>query len=97
MVTDHCSVSFQKPEEFVWLYLFIHLAVQHLPLVDPLPHQITAVYGEMVPRLPLRYLLADDPGSGKTIMAGLPEDVIARGDVQKCLIVCPGPCRSVAG
>ena len=40
-------------------------------LVEPLPHQITAVYGEMLPRLPLRFLLADDPGAGKTIMAGL--------------------------
>ena len=35
------------------------------------PHQITAVYGEMLPRQPLRFLLADDPGAGKTIMAGL--------------------------
>ena len=39
--------------------------------VEPLPHQITAVYGEMLPRQPLRFLLADDPGAGKTIMAGL--------------------------
>ena len=38
--------------------------------VDPLPHQIQAVYGEMLPRQPLRFLLADDPGAGKTIMAG---------------------------
>jgi hypothetical protein len=39
--------------------------------VEPLPHQIRAVYGEMLPRTPLRFLLADDPGAGKTIMAGL--------------------------
>lgn len=39
--------------------------------VQPLPHQITAVYGELLPRTPLRFLLADDPGAGKTIMAGL--------------------------
>ena len=38
-----------------------HLAV-HTSLVEPLPHQITAVYGEMLPRQPLRFLLADDPG-----------------------------------
>jgi hypothetical protein len=38
-------------------------------LIEPLPHQITAVYGEMLPRQPLRFLLADDPGAGKTIMA----------------------------
>ncbi len=39
--------------------------------IEALPHQITAVYGEMLPRQPLRLLLADDPGAGKTIMAGL--------------------------
>jgi len=39
--------------------------------VEGLPHQITAVYESMLPRQPLRFLLADDPGAGKTIMAGL--------------------------
>ena len=39
--------------------------------IEALPHQITAVYGEMLPRQPLRFLLADDPGAGKTVMAGL--------------------------
>ena len=39
--------------------------------IQPLPHQIRAVYGELLPRTPLRFLLADDPGAGKTIMAGL--------------------------
>lgn len=59
--------------------------------VMPLPHQITAVYEEMLPRQPLRYLLADDPGSGKTIMSGLLiKELIARGDVRRCLIVSPG-------
>lgn len=67
-----------------------HLAV-HTSLVEPLPHQITAVYGEMLPRQPLRFLLADDPGAGKTIMAGLfIKELIVRGDVQRCLIVSPG-------
>ncbi len=57
----------------------------------PLPHQITAVYESMLPRQPLRFLLADDPGAGKTIMAGLLiKELIARGDLQRCLIVCPG-------
>ena len=60
-------------------------------LVDPLPHQITAVYEEMLPRQPFRFLLADDPGAGKAIMAGLLiKELIARGDLQRCLIVCPG-------
>lgn len=72
-------------------YLFDpHLAV-HTSNVEPLPHQITAVYGEMLPRQPLRFLLADDPGAGKTIMAGLLiKELIARGDLERCLIVCPG-------
>lgn len=72
-------------------YLFDPLLAVHTSLVDPLPHQITAVYEKMLPRLPLRYLLADDPGSGKTIMAGLLiKELLARGDLQRCLIVCPG-------
>src|SRR3990172_8463060 len=45
----------------------------------------------MLPRQPLRFLLADDPGAGKTIMAGgLLKEVIARGDLHRCLVVCPG-------
>ena len=60
-------------------------------MVEPLPHQITAVYEAMLPRQPLRFLLADDPGAGKTIMAGLlMKELIARGDLQRCLVVCPG-------
>lgn len=72
-------------------YLFDPLLAVHTSLVEPLPHQITAVYEELIPRQPLRFLLADDPGSGKTIMAGLfIKELIARGDVERCLIVCPG-------
>jgi superfamily II DNA or RNA helicase len=67
-------------------HLFDPVLAVHTSLVDPLPHQITAVYEAMLPRQPLRFLLADDPGAGKTIMAGL----IARGDLRRCLIVCPG-------
>ena len=45
----------------------------------------------MLPRQPLRFLLADDPGAGKTIMAGLLiKELIARGDLQRCMVVCPG-------
>ena len=72
-------------------YLFDPLLAVHTSLVDPLPHQITAVYESMLSRQPLRFLLADDPGAGKTIMAGLLiKELIARGDLQRCLIVCPG-------
>ena len=67
-----------------------YLAV-HAARIEPLPHQITAVYGEMPPRQPLRFLLADDPGAGKTIMAGLLiKELMIRGDVERCLIVAPG-------
>lgn len=59
--------------------------------VRPLPHQIRAVYGELLPRTPLRFLLADDPGAGKTIMAGLyVKELILRDDVRSCLVVAPG-------
>ena len=71
-------------------YFDPYLAI-HTSLVDPLPHQITAVYGEMLPRQPLRFLLADDPGAGKTIMAGLLiKELIARSDLERCLVVAPG-------
>lgn len=60
-------------------------------LIMPLPHQISAVYEEMLPRQPLRFLLADDPGAGKTIMAGLLiKELMVRGDLKRCLIISPG-------
>ena len=72
-------------------HLFDPLLAVHTSVVDPLPHQITGVYEAMLPRQPLRFLLADDPGAGKTIMAGLLiKELIARGDLERCLIVCPG-------
>ncbi len=72
-------------------HLFDPVLAVHTSLVEPLPHQITAVYEAMLPRQPLRFLLADDPGAGKTIMAGLfIKELIARGDLERCLIVCPG-------
>src|SRR5574338_551791 len=72
-------------------HLFDPVLAVHTSLVEPLPHQITAVYEEMLPRQPLRFLLADDPGAGKTIMAGLlMKEMIARGDLERCLVVAPG-------
>jgi SNF2 family DNA or RNA helicase len=72
-------------------HLFDPVLAVHTSVVDPLPHQIVAVYDAMLPRQPLRFLLADDPGAGKTIMAGLlMKELIARGDLQRCLVVCPG-------
>ena len=67
-----------------------YLAVE-TSLIRPLPHQITAVYGEMLHRHPLRFLLADDPGAGKTIMAGLLfKELMLRGDLERCLVIAPG-------
>ena len=72
-------------------HLFDPVLAVHTSVVEPLPHQITAVYESMLPRQPLRFLLADDPGAGKTIMAGLLiKELIAHGDLQRCLVVCPG-------
>jgi hypothetical protein len=52
-------------------HLFDPVLAVHTSVVEPLPHQIAAVYESMLPRQPLRFLLADDPGAGKTMMAGL--------------------------
>jgi superfamily II DNA or RNA helicase len=72
-------------------HLFDPMLAVSLSQVDPLPHQIQAVYGELLPRQPLRFLLADDPGAGKTIMAGLYiKELLLRGDLARCLIVTPG-------
>jgi superfamily II DNA or RNA helicase len=72
-------------------YLFDPYLAISSSQVEALPHQITAVYGEMLPRQPLRFLLADDPGAGKTIMAGLLiKELMIRGDLERCLIVAPG-------
>ncbi len=72
-------------------YLFDPYVAVNASQVDALPHQITAVYGEMLPRQPLRFLLADDPGAGKTVMAGLLiKELMIRGDLERCLVVAPG-------
>ncbi len=72
-------------------HLFDPYLAVYTSAIEPLPHQISAVYQEMLPRLPLRFVLADDPGAGKTIMTGLLlKELIIRGDVRRCLIVTPG-------
>ncbi len=72
-------------------YLFDPRLAVHLSVLEPLPHQIQAVYGVMLPRHPLRFALCDDPGAGKTIMAGLYiKELLLRGDLKRCLIVAPG-------
>lgn len=72
-------------------YLFEDYTAVYSSLIEPLPHQISAVYGKMLTMQPLRFVLADDPGAGKTIMTGLLiKELIVREDVRRCLIVCPG-------
>jgi len=76
----------------------IRLAHQFDPLyavnvsqIDPLPHQIDAVYFHILRHPRIRFLLADDPGAGKTIMAGLLlKELKQRGLVNRVLIVIPG-------
>src|SRR5204862_3309799 len=72
-------------------FLFDPMMAMQTSNVDALPHQITAVYESMLPRQPLRFVLADDPGAGKTIMAGLYiRELIMRADARRVLIVAPG-------
>ena len=60
-------------------------------IVDPLPHQVEAVYRYLLPLPRIRFLLADDTGAGKTIMAGLLiKELLFRGAIQKVLIITPG-------
>ncbi|MCY3924838.1 MAG: helicase-related protein [bacterium] len=59
--------------------------------IEPYPHQIDAVYNRLLPQRPVRFVLADDPGAGKTIMSGLlVRELMLRGDVERCLVVAPG-------
>jgi superfamily II DNA or RNA helicase len=68
-----------------------HFAVS-LSGVEPLPHQLEAVYERLLPQARLRFLLADDPGAGKTIMAGLLiKELKMRGAIERVLVLCPAP------
>lgn len=72
-------------------HLFDPMMAVHTSNVEPLPHQVSAVYESMLPRQPLRYVLADDPGAGKTIMAGLLiRELMMRADVRRIMVVSPG-------
>ncbi|NHW22821.1 MAG: DUF3883 domain-containing protein [Archaeoglobales archaeon] len=98
--------SFSADAESMFLYLESHRirnAFQFDPLyavnvsqIDPLPHQIEAVYHYIMKNPRIRFLLADDPGAGKTIMAGLLlKELKYRGLVERVLIVVPGHLRDV--
>ncbi|BAF60622.1 hypothetical DNA/RNA helicases [Pelotomaculum thermopropionicum SI] len=94
-------LEFIGEAEHVFLFLEgmrIRNAFQFDPLygvsvsqVDPLPHQIEAVYHHILKTPNIRFLLADDPGAGKTIMAGLLiKELKYRGLVNRILIIVPG-------
>lgn len=71
--------------------LYDPLLAMNASKVDPLPHQIEAVYGYVLKLPRIRFLIADDPGAGKTIMAGLIiKELKLRGLVKRVLIVVPG-------
>ncbi len=73
-------------------HLFDPMMAIHTSNVEPLPHQISAVYEAMLPRQPLRFILADDPGAGKTIMAGLFfRGLVMRGAAERSIFFVPGP------
>jgi superfamily II DNA or RNA helicase/transcriptional regulator with XRE-family HTH domain len=71
-------------------YLFNGAFATETSLIDPLPHQRIAVYEHMLGLSPLRFLLADDAGAGKTIMTGLyVREMLARRLISRVLVVPP--------
>ena len=94
------DLDFSANPDAVWTLAEAHrLAYGHLfnpafasetSLIDPLPHQRLAVYEHMLQQSPLRFLLADDAGAGKTIMTGLyVREMLARRLIRRVLIVPP--------
>ena len=71
-------------------HLFNPAFATETSLIDPLPHQRIAVYEQMLQQAPLRFLLADDAGAGKTIMTGLyVREMLSRQLIRRVLIVPP--------
>lgn len=71
-------------------YLFSPTFATETSLIDPLPHQRIAVYEHMLTQPRLRFLLADDAGAGKTIMAGLYiREMLSRRLLRRVLVVTP--------
>jgi superfamily II DNA or RNA helicase/DNA-binding XRE family transcriptional regulator len=79
-----------EAERLGYGHLFNPAFATETALIDPLPHQRIAVYEHMLPQPRLRFLLADDAGAGKTIMAGLYiREMLARRLIRRVLIVPP--------
>ena len=82
---------FAEAERINSAYQFDPLFAVNCSIVDPLPHQVEAVYKFLLPLPKIRFLLADDTGAGKTIMTGLLiKELMMRGLVERVLIVTPG-------
>ncbi|WP_341228324.1 helicase-related protein [uncultured Arcticibacterium sp.] len=82
---------FAEAERINSAYQFDPLFAVNCSIVDPLPHQVEAVYKFLLPLPKIRFLLADDTGAGKTIMTGLLiKELMLRGLVERILIVTPG-------
>ena len=72
-------------------YQFDPLFAVNCSIIDPLPHQVEAVYKYLLPLPKIRFLLADDTGAGKTIMTGiLLKELMMRGFIERILIITPG-------
>lgn len=82
---------FAEAERINSAYQFDPLFAVNCSVVDPLPHQVEAVYKFLLPLPKIRFLLADDTGAGKTIMAGLLiKELLMRGLADRVLIITPG-------
>jgi SNF2 family DNA or RNA helicase len=101
IISEEGNFNFQgDPEKFALFaeaerinsaYQFDPLFAVNCSIVDPLPHQVEAVYKFLLPLPKIRFLLADDTGAGKTIMTGLLiKELIMRGLVERILIITPG-------
>jgi superfamily II DNA or RNA helicase len=101
ILTEEGSFNFKgDPERFALFaeaerinsaYQFDPLFAVNCSVIDPLPHQVEAVYKFLLPQPKIRFLLADDTGAGKTIMTGLLiKELLMRGWAERILIVTPG-------
>src|SRR5690606_7200659 len=100
IVTDQGNFNFKgDPEKFCLYaeaerinsaYQFDPLFAVNCSIVDPLPHQVEAVYKFLLPMPKIRFLLADDTGAGKTIMTGLLiKELLMREIIERILIITP--------
>lgn len=101
LVIDDIIIDFSQPSSEVFLSLeaqrykyasmFDPFLAMSAAKIDPLPFQLDAVYLKALKQPRMRFMIADDPGAGKTIMAGLIiKELKLRGLVKRILIVSPG-------